>query len=366
MSIDDSASPTVPSAEGSNPDTAEAPAAYWTPARLLGGVLMGLIAVGVVAYVQWDEVDRLLNPPTPTPQQRFALNGAAADSFDLSDLRIPEERILHGGPPKDGIPALMDPKTEPVTQADFMMPDDRVVGMTINGQSRAYPIKVLNYHECYNDVLGGVPIAVIFCPLCDSVSVVDRRLGGKTYEFGISGMLYNSNVLLYDRTDDALWSQVGFMAVSGPNAGKSLKHLGGWEITTFANWSAERPGSTVATLDTGYYSPARYNSVAYASYFQTDRLMFPVEPTDARFANKYPVVGVIVGKTAKAYPVDRIVGSPGGRIEDTIEGQHVVLESAGGTGTVRIAEVPDGAKALHTFWFAWYAFHPDTQVYQSE
>ncbi len=336
---------------------------YWTPGRLIAGVVMGLMAVGVVAYVQWDEVDRLLNPPTAETGQRFAMNSVVDTTFDLSDLQIPEAGIRRGGPPKDGIPAITDPKTAAVGVADFMLGDDRVVGVTVNGESRAYPIKVLNYHECYNDVLGGVPIAVIFCPLCDSVSVVDRRLGDKTYEFGISGMLYNSNVLLYDRTDDALWTQVGFIAVSGPNAGESLAHLGGWEITTFSEWSGARPGSTVATLDTGYYPPARYEGAAYAGYFKTDQLMFPVELSDSRFMNKYPVVGVVIGETAKAYPVDLVTGAPGGRIEDTIEGQRVVLESAGGTGSVRISELPEGGKVLHTFWFAWYAFHPGTEVY---
>lgn len=366
MTQDDSAPPTPTGTPNPAPasDITEAPVSYWTPPRMLAGLVMALVAMGVVAYVNWDEVDRLLNPPSPRGSgQRFAFNNLTDATFDMTDLRLPEEGIRSGGPRKDGIPALTDPKTAPVGQAGFMLADDRVVGVTVNGESRAYPIKVLNYHECYNDVLGGVPIAVIFCPLCDSVSVVDRRLGDKVYEFGISGMLYNSNVLLYDRTDDALWSQVGLKAVSGPNAGKSLTHLGGWEITTFAGWSAAQPDSTVATIDTGYYSPERYEGVAYASYFQTDQLMFPVDPIDERFANKFPVVGVVVGETAKAYPVDQITGAPDGRIEDMIEGQRVVLESVGGSGAVRISEVPADAKALHTFWFAWYAFHPGTQVY---
>ncbi len=367
MSQDDSVSQTLPPATAPTPKPEAAPpTTYWTPTRLLMGAVMALVAVGVVAYVQWDEVDRLLNPPPPVAEHRFASNPAVDSSFDMSDLRLPEDQIRRGGPPKDGIPALTDPKTAPVGQAEFMRPEDRVVGVTVQGESRAYPIKVLNFHECYNDVLGGVPIAVIFCPLCDSVSVVDRRLNGKRYEFGISGMLYNSNVLLHDRTDQALWSQVGFMAVSGPNAGESLKHLDSWEITTFALWSEAQSESTVATLDTGHYTPQRYGGSAYEPYFQTDQLMFPVAHTDDRFANKYAVIGVMVGETAKAYPIELVTGAPGGRIEDAVGGGRVVIESLGETGEVRIAEVPDGAKALHTFWFAWYAFHPGTEVYQVE
>ncbi len=351
--------------------TKEIPAsggAYWTPMKLVAGVVMVVVAFGVVGYVQWDEVTRIAQGSEGGG--RFSSRGFAyptvdaEPAFNMDNLQVPLERVLSGGVRKDGIPALTDPKTAGVGEADFMLDEDRVVGVTINGESRAYPIKVLNYHECYNDELGGVPIAVIFCPLCDSVSVVDRRLGDKTYEFGISGLLYNSNVLFYDRTDDALWSQVGLMAVSGPNAGKSLIHLDDWEITTFGRWREARPGSTVATLDTGHYSPSRYEGVAYEQYFQTDRLMFPVEPRDDRFANKTPVVGVLVDGVAKAYPVEAIGRSPGGRVEDTIEGKRVVLESV--DGGVRFVEVPEGAQALHTFWFAWYAFHPGTGVYELE
>jgi uncharacterized protein DUF3179 len=333
---------------------------YWTPARLALGVLMFVTALGVVAYIQWDEIERI----TQTADAgEFFPHEVPATTFDFSDMQVPQNQIIRGGPPKDGIPAITDPKTAPVAYADFMKPDDRVVGVTVNGESRAYPIKVLNYHECYNDTLGGVPIAIVFCPLCDSVTVVDRRLGDKTYEFGISGLLFNSNVLLYDRQDEALWSQAGLIAISGPHAGKSLKHLAGWEITAFANWRNAQPDSTIATLDTGYYSTERYNGIAYESYFQTDEVMFPVERSDPRFINKYPVVGVLVGETAKAYPIAMIADTAGGRIEDTIEGQRIVLEATSDPPTVRVVSSPEGARVIHTFWFAWYAFHPETEVY---
>ncbi len=342
--------------------TAETAAAesYWTPAKVVLGLFMAVAAAGIVGFIQWDEVVRIANGASGT---RPALVNAASrePDFDLTDLRLPKDRILSGGPRKDGIPSLTDPAVAPVLEADFMNDDDRVVGITIDGQSRAYPIKVLNYHECYNDVIADVPIAVIFCPLCDSVSVVDRRLDGKTYEFGISGLLFNSNVLLHDRQDDALWSQVGFEAVSGPNAGRSLRHLAGWELTTFAKWSDEHPDSTVATIDTGHYRG--YDDTPYTRYFENDDVMFPVEPTDDRFLNKTPVVGVFVGGVAKAYPVDSIVAAADGRVEDTLAGQRIILQAQGTPATVRVVETPEGSQAVHTFWFAWYAFHPDTKVY---
>lgn len=336
---------------------------YWTPARLLAAVVMTVTAFGVVAFVQWDEIERIASGGEVDGHPGFVFPEHDADPpFDLDNLGELREHIVSGGVGKDQIPALTDPETAPVSDAGFMYDDDRVVGVTVNGKSRAYPIKVLSRHECYNDVLGGVPIAVVFCPLCDSVSVVNRRLGDKTYEFGISGLLYNSNVLLYDRTDNALWSQAGLIAVSGPNAGKSLTHLADWEITTFVDWSESHPDSTVATLETGYYSPERYNKAAYASYFETDELMFPVEAADGRFANKHPVVGVRVRGETRAYPVDRIAAAPNGLVEDSLGGGRVVLETTH-SGDVRIVQVPAGAEVLHTFWFAWYAFHPGTGVY---
>ncbi len=350
------------------PSASDSPAGYWTAGKILAGLWMAVVAFAIVAVVQWDDVTRLMGAAahgedgTGAGRAVFAAQ-SVGEAFDMENLQVPRERVRSGGPPKDGIPSLTDPKTAPVGDADFMRPDDRVVGVTINGESRAYPIKVLNWHECYNDTLGGVPIAVVFCPLCDSVTVVDRRLNGKTHEFGISGLLYNSNVLLYDRQDDALWSQAGLIAISGPNAGKSLKHLTAWRISRFEDWRDSHPDSTVATLDTGYYSADRYNATAYASYFTTDELMFPVEPTSERFKNKFPVLGVRVGEVTKAYPLTAIAAAPAGRVEDVVNGERVVLESDGTPAGVRVVEAPEGSQTIHTFWFAWYAFHPDTAVY---
>lgn len=121
----------------------------------------------------------------------------ALAQFNTYDLTIPREQILSGGPPKDGIPSLTDPKAGVVEDSQYA-DGDRMVVVTVGDMTRAYPIRILNWHEAINDELGGVPIAVIYCPLCDSVSVVDRRLSDDTLEFGISGLLHNSNVLLYE------------------------------------------------------------------------------------------------------------------------------------------------------------------------
>lgn len=284
--------------------------------------------------------------------------------FNLDGLKVDPEQILSGGPPKDGIPALTNPTTTPVVRAGFLRPDDRVVGVSVGGHSRAYPIRVLNWHEVINDKLGDVPIAVVYCPLCDSVSVLDRRITkDKTVEFGISGVLLNSNVLLYDRTDQALWSQAGLEAISGPHVGTSPKHLP-WEILSFSEWRESHPESTVVTLKTGHRRNYAVNP--YADYFSTERLMFPVARQDDRLPAKTRVVGIRSGDTTRAYPLKALAKAVDHRIEDKLDGTTIVIEADQAGQMVRIVETPQDAQVLHTFWFAWAAFHPDSDVYNPD
>jgi hypothetical protein len=277
--------------------------------------------------------------------------------FNLDDLSLDREDIYAGGPDKDGIPSLTRPKTLPVPKAEYPA-DARVAVVTVGKETRAYPLAILTWHEAINDVLGDVPIAVIYCPLCDSVSVVDRRLGETTIEFGISGLLHNSNVLLFDRKTDALWSQLGLQAVSGPHVGKALKHLP-WRITTFARFRKESPEADIVGRETGHRRD--YDRNPYAAYFRTDRLMFPVTRRDVRLKAKTPVVGVKIGGIARAYPVEAIRQANGGQVIDRLGSAEIALKAD--EDTVSIVKVPEGASVVHTFWFAWAAFHPDTGVH---
>jgi hypothetical protein len=339
----------------------------WTSARVLLGVVIVLTAATVLTVVArstlgdrgvvapFERSLRAVRPVTSRP--------AVGGSFNYNNLLVPREKIHHGGPPKDGIPALINPITVPAADVGFLKGDARVVGVIVDDEARAYPLAILNWHEAVNDELAGAPLLVVYCPLCDSVSVLDRRLDGETHEFGISGLLYNSNVLLFDRADDSLWSQLGFAAISGPNAGKSLRHLG-WEITTFASWSKRHPDSTVVSFETGYGRD--YQTNPYADYFKTDRLMFPVDRKDTRLNPKDRIVAVKLGETVKAYPISEIQRAPGGVVRDTIDDQTIVLESDEQTGSVRVAEAPNEALVVHTFWFAWVAFQPQTEVYRND
>ena len=334
----------------------------WTPRRYaLGAVILvaGAALIGTMTsrgVRAWSIPDG--KAAALAVQRRDTLAYATA-FFNTGDLVLSAEQILYGGVLKDGIPSLTDPDTTAVGDAAFLPPDARVVGVTVGDESRAYPISVLMWHEVINDELAGVPIAVVYCPLCDSVSVVERRLGDQTYMFGVSGLLRNSNVLMYDRTDDALWSQLGGQAVSGPNAGRSLRHLP-WELTTFGAWSDTHPDATVVSFDTGW--DRDYTRQPYGDYFESDRLIFPIERRDDRLGVKEQIVGVAIDTTAKAYPVAAIAQAPGGTVRDSIGGQTLVLES-GADGGVRIVQAPQDAQVVHTFWFAWAAFYPQTEVW---
>ena len=194
----------------------------------------------------------------------------------------------------------------------------------------------------------------------DVRAVIDRRLDGRTYTFGISGLLLNSNVLLYDRTDDALWSQVGLTAISGPNAGRTLRHLP-WELTAFGGWRTANPKATVVTFDTGY--DRAYGQSPYGDYFSNDRLLYPLVTEDRRLPRKDPVVGVKIGATTRAYPVRTILKATDGIVRDTIEGQEIVLQADRESFTVRVVEAPPEAIVVYSFWFAWGAFHPEPEIY---
>ncbi len=339
-------------------------AEYWTPGRIALGVVIVLVAgsfIGVVFSREFRAIQDGLASDALYAELLRTTTAEFAAEFNLDNLVIPNEQITFGGPPKDGIPALSDPEHVALESCDGLKDDDRVVGVVVGGEARAYPLRVLLYHEIVNDEIGGTPVAIVYCPLCDSITAVDRRLDGVVREFGVSGLLVNSNVLLYDRSDDSLWSQVGLTAISGPNAGRSLSHLP-WEITTAAAWRTRHPDSTVMSFETGH--DRDYDRNPYPDYFgSTDTLLFPIANEDDRLQRRDLVVGIRLGDTTRAYPVATIRNAPDGLVRDSIEGETIVLSAGPDGGSVRIVEAPTEALGVHTFWFAWVAFYPDTEIY---
>lgn len=313
--------------------------------------------------------------------QQGALSGdvtgttqSAADMFDLSVCLVPQKQIYSGGPPKDGIPALTDPKIMAADEVanrrivhggKFMVGGDRVIGVNINGQARAYPIRMLNVHELVNDTLGGVPILVTYCPLCDSAVVFDRRVDGEVPTFGVSGLLYNSNVLMYDRQDDAtqesLWSQLQARAVTGPAAaeGKTLEILPS-AMTTWAMWRDTHPQTTI--LDPGNWLV--YKDNPYAMYFGDDRVWFPANPMPPEDgpANKTQLIYVDTGQAQGLYSIHRIADKANDNgIYTTTLGETALRFVCTRKPTTVTVHADDDTEldVMYTFWFAWYAMYPE-------
>jgi hypothetical protein len=298
---------------------------------------------------------------------------AAGGSFHLTTCIIPKSEIRDGGPPKDGIPALTTPAVLGVADAGFLASGDTVIGVVAGGEARAYPLKILTWHENVNDVLGGVPIAVTYCPLCHSAIVFNRRVGGEVREFGISGLLWNSNVLLYDRqpraSQESLWSQLAMKAVCGPAArrGLTLEPVPS-ERLSWADWRSRHPGSTV--LSTGTEYPRDYARNPYSSYFSSDEVMFPVTsaPDGDRFRNKEHLVVLTVGPRSKAYAVSDLsrVTGPEGTFEDSFAGSIFRFSLHPSSGDVRVERIGGSDQdygVAYSFWFAWRAVHPRAEVF---
>jgi Protein of unknown function (DUF3179) len=169
------------------------------------------------------------------------------NGFDVSAASIDARRIDGGGPGRDGIPALTDPAAVPAGEADFLRDDDIVIGLSVADQARAYPLKILNWHEVVNDRLGGQAVAVTYCPLCGTGIAFAATLNGERLDFGVWGLLYQDNLLLYDRATKSLWSQFMGQAVSGARLGARLTSVP-IEHASWRAWRTRHPQTSVLAL----------------------------------------------------------------------------------------------------------------------
>jgi len=266
---------------------------------------------------------------------------------------------LHGGPPRDGIPSIDRPKFVSVARAKFLTDDDLIVSFTHAGETRAYPLRILVWHEIVNDRIGNLAINVSYCPLCGSAMVFDRTIDGRVLEFGVSGLLYQSDVLMYDRQTESLWSQLAMTAVSGPQVGRPLRLLPAQHMTWRA-WKTEYPDGRVLSTETGH--DRDYRRQPYEAYERTSRLMFPVKSNRQDLPAKAWVAGVVIDGVARAYPNDRL--PDGVSIEDTVGVTPVRVRFDRASRRISIVDA-DGAPVPFTpaYWFAWQAFYPNTTVW---
>jgi hypothetical protein len=283
---------------------------------------------------------------------------AVRNGFALEPASIPVSEILAGGPRRDGIPALDHPPTLPSERSGWT-DGDRVLGVVVGGEARAYPLAILVWHELVNDTLGGEPILVSYCPLCGTGMVFDRRVAGRPRRFGVSGLLYRSDLLMYDRDSESLWSQISAEAVTGRLLGQRLRLLRA-RVEQWGRWRREHPGTTVLSRETGHQRD--YDRTPYAGYASSRALMFPV-PGDRRYHPKLPTLGLrIPGEGARAYPASELVRA-GGAVEERFLGREVRVRYESERQVFEAAAPPE-VEIVEGFWFAWAAFHPETSVYQ--
>ncbi len=279
--------------------------------------------------------------------------------FKLDHATVPLADIRAGGPPRDGIRSIDRPKFVPIGRVTFLENDDMVVSLTHQGETRAYPLRILVWHEIVNDRIGDLAINVSYCPLCGSAMVFGRTIEGRTLEFGVSGLLYQSDVLMYDRQTESLWSQLEMTAISGPQVGRRLQLLPAQHMTWLA-WKTAYPNGLVLSTDTGY--DRDYDRQPYGDYEQSPRLMFPVKSNRKDLPTKARIAGIVINHVARAYPWDLL---PDGQVvEDTIGGTPVRVRFDRASREITITDAT-GAPVPWTpaYWFAWQAFHPDTTVW---
>ncbi|MEO6213848.1 MAG: DUF3179 domain-containing protein [Vicinamibacterales bacterium] len=312
------------------------------------------------------------------------------------------DEIDWGGVAVNGIPPLRQPKTVAAADASWLREDHVVFGVTVNGNARAYPKRILAWHELATDRLGGIDLTIVYCTLCGSVIPYDSRIDGRHFTFGTSGLLYRSNKLMFDQETRSLWSAIDGAPAVGSLVGEGLR-LKALPVvtTTWGEWRRDHPATTVLSLDTGFKRDYG-EGVAYRDYFATDGLMFDVPAPDKRLRNKAEVLIVrsdVIGPDSVpvAIAVDLLRRKPIFPFDAGGLG-FVVLTSSGGanavyrrgaftfdgrdrSGPVRDRDgkswtaTPDAlvretgerlerVPAHRAFWFGWHAQHPDTILHR--
>ena len=375
------------------------------------------------AWVEWYGVNDLTPPPGFIGWKGDVLSfidpGFADFLQDDAPSKIRAEEIQWGGVSVDGIPALDNAPVVPADQADYLLPGEPVFGVVINGDVRAYPLRIMDWHEMANDVVGGVPMSLAYCTLCGAGIAFDgRAFNGQSYDFGSSGFLYRSNKLMYDRQTRTLWNQLTGEPVLGELVEEELAlELLPVVLTSWEDWLAQHPDTQVLGLETGYerfYLPG----AAYGDYFSSTSTMFPVWQRGDQLDTKDRIYALRIDGAPKAYALNDLLIE--GVVNDELAGTNVVLVANRGTVTVRgenrrvgpvvydsggevraydrgdevfsatddpdvvvdsqsnewqVTEEaligPDGQTAARVnghlaYWFGWFTFFPNTLVYGIE
>jgi hypothetical protein len=376
-------------------------------------VVASAIAVGGAGPVSASEVSTPQVAPSPREGVPSALDDPRAPG--LPKPLVDPSALRSGGPPPDGIPAIDSPRFERATDVDWLDEREPVLALELDGETRAYPVRILVWHEIVNDTLDGVPVAVTYCPLCNSAIAFDRRVGDRVVDFGTSGLLYRSDLVMYDRQTESLWVQFEGRAVAGVLTGTKLS---AFPVATVAwrDWRRANPDGLVLTADTGF--DRAYGTNPYVGYDNANNRPFLYDgKTDARLRPMTRVVGIDDGASGTSVTYDtlrrrhvvdvttnhgrltvwwsagttsaldaasvssgRAVGAVG-VFDPVVDGTQLTFRWTRGRGFIdretgsewdefgRATAGPLAGRALKarthldTFWFAWAAYTPKTAIF---
>jgi hypothetical protein len=352
-------------------------------------------------------------------EQSPAEETVSALDLALDDQRLPKplvdpSRVVSGGPPPDGIPPVDEPRFLPAGDVPWLSDDEAVVSLSVGDEHRAYPVQVMVWHEIVNDTVDGTPVSITYCPLCNSALAFDRRLDDRLMTFGTSGKLYLSDLVMYDRQTESLWSQIDGQAIAGVQTGAQLERIP-VQTVTWAQWREAHPEGWVLSRDTG--AERDYGRNPYVGYDEaaSDPSLFDGD-TDPRFEPKERVLGLggeqdpvavaltalsqarvleleVSGQTVVLWAVEglrsaldtaditdgRQIAATGAFVPQA-DGRQLTFAAAGeetfrdeqtGSTWDVLGRAVDGPLAgtrlepadhIDTFWFSWAAFHPQTRV----
>lgn len=321
-----------------------------------------------------------------------------------NDWLIPVGEVRDGGPGKDGIPAVERPEFTNAAAATYLSDNDLILGMVVGGEARAYPHRILDWHEIINESIGGKSVSIVYCPLTGTGIGWERVILGKETTFGVSGLLYNTNIIPYDRSTNSNWSQLLLKAVNGPAIGEKAKTYSLIE-TTWGSWKQMYPNTKVVSRNTGFNRD--YGRYPYGDYRTNQNfILFPVARVDNRLPAKERVLGVILEDKLKVYSIE-LFREQNRVIEDQFKGKDLVIignktanfvvafENSLNAGkriftpvqnklpvvmrddlgneydiAGRVTSGPDVGKALRdvprmmSYWFSWASFYPEIELYQ--
>lgn len=324
------------------------------------------------------------------------------DNPPAASWLIPINEVYDGGPGKDGIPALVNPFFINAAEATYLSDNQLVLGFKGENEVRAYPHSILDYHEIINDDIGNHSIAIVYCPLTGTGIGWDRTINGTKTTFGVSGLLYNTNLIPYDRLTNSNWSQMLLKCVNGELSGNTPSTYNLIE-TTWGSWKKMYPSTKVVSSNTGY--SRNYNVYPYGSYLSNSLLLFPVSNQDERLPMKERVLGIIISGEAKAYSIENF-GTNSSLINDVFEGVElsiignktdnfvlafnrelsgtvlnfqiiqdelpaIMIDDEGTTWDVfgnamsgpRAGQKLESITQFMGYWFSWGAFYPNIDVY---